>query len=696
MSKKFKLESVGIEVEIGKHALQADGAVWVRNGKNVLLATAVGSKEQREYMGFFPLTVEYRERPVAAGRIPGGYIKREGRLSDSEVLASRTIDRGIRPLFPKFYFNEVQVMASLLSSDGSFPSEVLGVIGASLALTISGMPFLGPIGAVEVNRIDGKWTFNDGHAVSSDSPDHFVVVGTADGICMVEGMCDHLIEDDLLDVLETAQEKIREQVEWQLEIKKELGVTQKEVVETFDWAGWAEKVRSVMPTNWNEILFSSDKKDFRRQLSEAKDSVKAKFETEVNNGEISSKELGFLFDLALKEHASDEVFKAGKRFDGRKFDEVRQISSEVGFLPCVHGSALFTRGDTQALSSVTLGAAQDAQKVETLFGGTEARTFMLHYNFPPYSTGEVRPLRGVGRREIGHGYLAETSFYNVLPSQNDFPYTVRSVVDILSSNGSSSMASVCATTLSLMDAGVPVKDMIAGIAMGLMQSSSGEFFVISDILGSEDAHGLMDFKVTGSESGIMSFQMDIKTREGLPRDVLKKALEAARAGRLHILSEMKKTLTEPRETVSENAPRVVSLKIETDKIGLLIGPGGKTIKDITSKTDTSVDIEDDGVVKIFAKSKASLDEAHGIIKALTGEIEVGTEYDGIVRSIVDFGMFVQIVPGKDGLVHISAIAKDKQKDLTNICEIGSKLKVVVTAYDKRTGRIRLVAPELEK
>ncbi|MCK4499698.1 polyribonucleotide nucleotidyltransferase [Candidatus Babeliales bacterium] len=620
MSKKFTLESAGIEVEIGKHALQADGSVWIRSGKTVLLATAVASKEQKEYMGFFPLTIEYRERPVAAGKFPGGYIKREGRLSDAEVLASRTIDRGIRPLFPKFYFNEVQVMSSLLSSDGSFPGDILGVIGSSLALTISGLPFLGPIGAVEVTKVDGKWLLNAEHSLTNGSLDHFVVVGTANGICMVEGHCDHREESELLDVLAQAHDEIKKQVEWQLEIKKELGVETKVVASTMDWDGWAAKVKAVMPNNWNDILFAANKESFGEQLSAAKTSVKDNFKDAVASGEISSKELGFLFDLALKEKASDVISKAGKRFDGRKFDEIRNISSEVGFLPCVHGSSLFTRGDTQALSSISLGAAQDAQKVEKLLGEVKERNFMLHYNFPPYSTGEVRFLRGVGRREIGHGYLAEMSFYNVLPDHNDFPYTIRSVVDVLSSNGSSSMAAVCSTTLSLMDAGVPLKEMVAGIAMGLLQDSDGKYFVISDILGSEDAYGLMDFKITGSESGILAFQMDIKARDGLPREVLTNALESARAGRLHILSEMKKTLQAPRADVAETAPRVTTIKIDKEKIGLLIGPGGKTIKDLTARTETSIDIDDDGVVKIFAKSKEKMEEAKSAVKALGGDI----------------------------------------------------------------------------
>lgn len=695
MPKVFKLESSGIEVEIGKHAFQADGAAWIRCGKNVLLATAVVSKDAKEYAGFFPLTVEYRERPVAAGKIPGGYIKREGRLSDSEILSCRTIDRGIRPLFPKFYSHEVQVMASLLSSDGTFPSEVLGVLGSSIALTIAKtIPFLGPIGAAQVQKLADNWVINAGEA-SEASKDHFTVVGTADGICMVEGYCDHIDESTLLDLLARAHEEIKKQVAWQLEIQKALGIKTEMPKFVFDWHAWEAKVRKVMPTDWSGLI-GVDKATFSERVGAARKVVYGAFAKEIEAKEVGQKELDYLFDAVLKETVPSVLSAKQQRFDGRKFDQVRPISCEVGFLPGTHGSALFTRGETQALSSVTLGATQDAQKVETLLDGIKERTFMLHYNFPPFSTGEIKPLRGVGRREIGHGYLAENSFKNVLPAQEGFPYTIRSVVDILASNGSSSMASVCATSLSLMDAGVPLTEAVAGIAMGLCKDANGNYFVLTDILGSEDAYGLMDFKVAGNEKGILSFQMDIKERAGLPREVLARAMAAARIGIKHILGEMAKALMAPRAELAAHAPRVATMTIDKEKIGALIGPGGKTIREISTKADVTIDVNDDGMVKIFSKSGESAALAKGMIKAITGDIEVGATYDGLVRSIVEFGIFVQLVPGKDGLVHVSSIAREKQRKLEELAPVGSILKVVVTANDTKTGRIRLVAPSLEK
>lgn len=694
MPKTFTFESGALEVEIGKHARQAGGAVWIKSGKNVLLSTAVGSADEKDYIGFFPLTIEYRERPTAVGKFPGGYIKREGRLSQNEVLTSRTIDRGIRPLFPKFYFNEVQVMSSLLSSDGSFPSDVMGIIGSSLALVLSDMPFMGPIGAVKACKVDDKWLLNASHEQTSQTKDSLIVVGNLNGIMMVEGHCNSLQEAELLEVIRDAHVEIKKQVTWQNEIAAEMGITPVEHKSEFDWDGWFAKISAAMPSDLDKILSAESNLRLNHQIRTAKKAVTEQFADAVAAGEISKKQLGDLFTFALKEKAADIIGKQGKRFDGREFDQVRKITTEVGMLPCAHGSSLFTRGETQALSSITLGASGDAQKMETLLDGVKEETFMLHYNFPPYSVGEIRPLRGVGRREIGHGYLAQSSFYNVIPSQEEFTYTIRSVVDVLGSNGSSSMATVCATTLALMDAGVPLKSMLAGIAMGLLRDSDGKYIVLSDILGSEDAYGLMDFKVVGNDDGIMGFQMDIKSRDGLPEEVLEKALAAAKVGRLKILEKMREELNAPRKSVADNAPRVSSINIDTDKIGLLIGPSGKTIKDISAKTDTSIDVDDTGLVKIFAKTEEASIAAQGMIKALTGDVEIGSEYDGIIRSVVGFGIFVQIVPGKDGLVHISAVVREKQSDLANLCEVGKKLRVTVTAYDKKTGRIRLVAPSL--
>ncbi|MCB9492946.1 MAG: polyribonucleotide nucleotidyltransferase [Epsilonproteobacteria bacterium] len=696
MHKAFQAPELGLEVEIGKYARQADGAVWIKAGKNVVLTTAVGAKEAKDFIGFFPLTVEYRERTSAAGRIPGGYIKREGRLSDIEVLTSRLIDRPIRPLFPHFFFNEVQVLSTVYSSDGKFPTSILGMLSASLALTVSDIPFLGPIGAVQASKKDGKWAFNLDHESVENSDSDIVIAGTENGISMVEGHCNNLAEDELIDLLFSAHEVIKKQVAWQVSIQKELGVQKREVTQTVDWAGWKEKIKNALPSNFIEAFFVSPKKAERNKaVQKLYTDLFSTLSAEMNAEGVSSSVVNYLCDEIFKEALPDAIIKKGKRIDDRPFDRVRDITVETGMLPCVHGSGLFQRGETQVLSSLTLGSGQDSQKIETLIGGSQERCFMLHYNFPPFCTGEVKPIRGVGRREIGHGYLAETSFLNVLPSQEEFPYTVRSITDVLESNGSSSMASVCATTMALMDAGVPIKDMVGGIAMGLVKSSTGDYQVLTDILGTEDGFGLMDFKVTGTKSGIMAFQLDIKDKVGLPREVLVKSLEQARAARLHILEKMSAVMDAPRKEVSPLAPRVFSFKIPQDKIGAIIGPGGKNIKEIIAQTDTQIDIEDDGLVKIYSKDGESLKKAERWVRILAGDIEVGSTFEGIIRRFADFGLFVELVAGKEGLVHVSSIARDKQRTIDQEYKVGDPLTVKVTAYDKETGRIRLVAPELE-
>lgn len=696
MHKIFSLPEMGLEVEIGRFARQADGAAWLRAGNNIILATAVASKEAKEFGGFFPLTVEFRERPSAAGKIPGGYIKREGRLSDSEILTSRNIDRPIRPLFPPYYFNEVQIISTVFSSDGKFPTNILSIIGASLALTISPIPFLGPVGAVQASKVNGKWKFNAEHAEIEASDSDIVIAGTQEGICMVEGHCNEVPEQELLDLLFDAHELIKKQVAWQLEIKQALNVKEEIPASPYDWEFWKEQVKKSLPVDFIDGFFQASKKARRDVIKALLSDICAKFEQDINEGKISASALEFLFDSIVKEKVPDFVAKKQKRVDLRGFDQVRPISCDVGLLPCAHGSACFLRGETQALASLTLGTTQDAQKVETVLGGVQERSFMLHYNFPPFSTGEAKPMRGAGRREIGHGYLAESSFANVLPSQDVFPYTTRLVVDILESNGSSSMATVCSTTLALMDAGVPIKSMISGVAMGLLRDSSSNYYVLTDILGDEDAFGLMDFKVTGTSKGIMAFQLDIKDKVGLPREVFARALEQAKQGRLHILNEMQKVLSEPRKQLSVNAPRVLYFKVPTDKIGAIIGPSGKVIKEIIAKTGTQIDISDDGGVKIYSKESAQAKEAEAWVKILAGDIEIGSTFDGIIRRIAEFGLFVELVPGKEGLVHVSTIARSRQHDLERKYQVGDQLKVRVTAYDRESDRIRLVAPDLER
>lgn len=694
MSKVFTLKELGLEVEIGKYATQADGAAWIKHGKNVVLSTAVASKEEKDFMGFFPLTVEYREKTSAAGRFPGGYIKREGRLSDTEVLSSRMIDRPIRPLFPKYYFNEVQLISAVYSYDGTFPPNILATIGSSLALTISGVPFLGPIGAVQVGRVDGKWVFNAPCEEMDKSDVDLIVAGTMDGVCMVEGHCDSISEADLIEAFFGAHEVIKKQVAWQLEIKKELGVVDEKPKTEF-WFEWEEKVRAVLKPERCEALFAPKKEEQNAALKALKEEVLGHFEDEMRAGIISKSQIMYLLDTLLKEDLPNAVAKLQKRLDGRDFKTVREITSEVGILPTVHGSAMFKRGDTQALASLTLGTAQDAQRGEDL-RGEKSRTFMLHYNFPPFSTGEARPIRGVGRREIGHGYLAETSFAHMIPSQDDFPYTIRSLVDVLGSNGSSSMATVCATTLALMDAGVPLKDVVGGIAMGMMKDSSGQSYVLTDILGAEDAFGLMDFKVTGTKTGVLAVQMDIKAKAGLTKELLERALEQARVARLHIIDKIGEVLDKPRPKLSELAPRVFSFKISPDKIGAIIGPGGKTIKEVIAVTETEIDITDDGLVKIYSSDSASASKAETWIKVLAGSVEVGAVFHGKIKRIAEFGLFVELVPGKDGLVHVSSIARPKQRTISRDYKVGDTMKVKVIAVEAETGRIRLVAPELQE
>lgn len=695
MSKKFTLQSQGIEVELGKFARQADGSAWIRSGNNVVLATVCAAKEEKDFMGFFPLTVEFRERSSAAGKIPGGFFKREGKLSDAEVLISRIIDRPIRPLFPKQFFNELQIIATVHSSDGKFPSSILAIIGSSLALTISDLPFLGPVGAVQIANVKGSWKFNPTYEELEASDADLIVAGTKDGICMVEGECNNVSEAELIDLFYKAHELVVEQVNWQLSIAKELGVVKRELSSKIDFDAIEQRVQAALPKDFADQFYGDAKSERSMVMENLKEVLATEFAAELEAGTVTKPVLQFVLESLVKEILPAHIAAKKMRIDGRKFDQIRPIYSEVSTIPCSHGSSLFQRGETQALAAVTLGTGQDAQKIETLFGGLEEHSFMLHYNFPPFATGEVRPLRGVGRREIGHGFLALTSFHNVLPSQAEFPYTIRSLVDVLESNGSSSMATVCSTTLAMMDAGVPLKAMVAGVAMGLLRDTEGKLHVISDILGAEDAFGLMDLKVTGTDTGVMALQLDIKDKVGLTKELMARAFTQARAGILHILGEMRKTMTAPRKEISPFAPRVSLMKIASDKIGAVIGTGGKTIKEIVAKTGAQIDIEDDGTIKIFAKNTAVAKEAEDWIKTLVGDVEVGAVFDGKIVRYAEFGMFIELVPGRDGLIHISAIAKSKQKDIEQHHKVGDRLKVRVTAYDPDTGRIRLVAPDLE-
>lgn len=689
MVRTFRNEEFGFEVEIGKVARQADGAVMLKQGGTVILATAT-SAPSKEFPGFLPLTTEYREQYSAAGKIPGGYFKREGKLSDREILTSRLIDRAIRPLFPYNYFDQLQILTTVYSVDKEHAPNTIALLAASLALSISKIPFLGPIGVIEIGRINGQWIFNPTHPQQLTSDMRIVVAGTQEGIVMVEGSTDELSEKDFVDVLFQAHEKIKKLIVWQKEIQAALAFEQPLHEDTYGFDVWKTEVSKFLTDERVQRMYSENKHERYTNLALLQADFASEYAEKIDTTGVPGSVIDYIITDELQEKLSNFIFKNNKRVDGRDFTTVRPISIEVGLLPFTHGSALFTRGNTQALASVTLGSGQDEQRIDTLM--TEEPgigSFMLHYNFPPFATGEVKPMRGTSRRETGHGYLARSAFDFLRPTPEQFPYTTRVVVDILESDGSSSMATACSTTMALMQAGVPIKKMVAGVAMGLLEKSAGEFQSLTDISGFEDAFGLMDFKVVGTDVGITAIQMDVKYKGGLPRKVFEHALEQARAGRLHILGEMRKVMTVPKAELSPLVPKVITLSIHTDKIGAIIGSGGKTIREITESTGTSIDIEPDGLVKIFGGPDAQIDLAVKWVKTLAGQIEKGAIFNGKVRRIVDFGIFVELVPGLDGLVHVSNIPRDLQRTFMQTFKLNDDVKVEVLDHDEVTGRTSL-------
>jgi polyribonucleotide nucleotidyltransferase len=688
MEKKFTLPEYGIEVTLGKFAEQSDGAVWIQQGGTVVLSTACMSPSS-EFPGFLPLTVEYREYFSAAGRIPGGYFKREGKPSDNDVLVSRLIDRAIRPLFPEDFFEQLQIINSVYSVDKIHEPSVLGLLASSLALTISQIPFLGPVGAVNVARVDGQWVFNPTYPQTAESNVKITVAGTQEGVCMLEGTCDEISEAEFVDLLFKAHEEIKKQVAWQLDIQRQIGAPKAEPVQHFDMALWQKRAFDFLTPDAVSILFHADKLVRNEGFDRLRKDFFAKFTASESAEEIASQRvLEFVFNKVLADVLTEETFKRGKRLDDRPFNKIRTIDVEVGLLPFNHGSALFTRGRTQALVSATLGGGTDTQRIEDVMAEPYESTFMLHYNFPPFSVGEVRAMRGPGRREVGHGYLAASALRTVLPKSGEFPYTIRLVADMLESDGSTSMATVCGSTMALMNAGVPISSMVSGIAMGLLKSREGKFQALSDISGNEDQFGLMDFKVAGTDQGITAIQMDIKAKEGLPREVFEMALAQAKEGRAHILGEMRKVMTAPNPKVSDLVPQIVTVKVATDKIGAIIGTGGKVIREITEKTSTTIDIDDDGTVRIFGHPGEKLDKAVHWVKTLGGAIERGAVYEGPIKKIAEFGIFVELVPGVDGLVHVSNIPREVG-DFSKTMKQGEVVKVSVIDYDPSTGRIRL-------
>jgi polyribonucleotide nucleotidyltransferase len=672
-----------ISIETGRIAKQASGAVLVRLGDTVIMVTAVGNKQAREGTDFFPLTCEYTERQYAGGKIPGGFFKREARPREDEILTCRIMDRPIRPMFPDGFFNEVQVIGTLLSSDRQNKADILAVIGASAALHISDLPFDGPIAAVRVGRIDGEFIAFPTVDEMEKSDMDVIMAATRDAITMVEAGSLEITEKELIDALEFGHKSIIPLLDLQEAIRQSVGKP-KWTVEPQIIDGQVEKrVKELLADKMDEATRIKEKHARYSKIDEISSWAKEQLILEFPDKEVDiSAAVG-----NLKKHiVRERVLAKGERIDGRSTTEIRPITTEIGILPRVHGSALFTRGETQAIVTATLGLSADEQRLDGLY--TEPnKSFMLHYNFPPYSVGEARMLRSTSRREIGHGALAERALVSVLPDKDEFPYTIRVVSEITESNGSSSMASVCGGCLSLMDCGVPIKAPVAGIAMGLM-TDGDRTAILSDILGDEDHLGDMDFKVTGTAKGITAVQMDIKIK-GLKREILEQALEQARLGRLHILGKMLETIGEPRKELSAWAPRITTLKIKPDQIRIVIGQGGKTIRGIIEQTGVNIEVQDDGTVYIASADSDASAKALAIIEGLIREPEVDEEFEGTVVRLADFGAFVNILPNIDGLVHISELAWQRVDKVEDVCKEGDIIKVKVLEIDRSTGKIRL-------
>ncbi|WP_103664754.1 polyribonucleotide nucleotidyltransferase [Gracilimonas amylolytica] len=688
-----------LSIETGRIAKQADGAVVVRMGDTQVLCTAVSAKEPKPGQGFFPLVVDHRESFSAGGRFPGGFMKREGRPSEKEVLASRLIDRSLRPLFPKGYLCETQIISSVLSSDGENDGDVLGGFGASAALHMSDVPFDGPMAEVRVGRVDGEYVINPTLSELENSDIDMIVGGTADSVLMMEGEMGEISEDEMLGAIKAAHASIITLCEFQEELREEYGKPKREFVPEGYPEEIENKVRELATDKIKEVVnIGLGKEEYSEKLNEAKDSVVAELEEEYEE------EIGTIKDILgdiEKEELRNMILEKKRRIDGRNPEDIRDIWTQVGYLARTHGSAIFTRGETQALVSVTLGTKKDAQGVDTLFD-EEDKKFYLHYNFPPYSVGEAGFLRGPGRREIGHGHLAERALKMMMPSFDDFGYVIRIISDITESNGSSSMASVCGGSMALMSAGVPLKKPVAGIAMGMIVGENNSV-VLSDIRGEEDFMGDMDFKTAGTADGITACQMDMKVK-GISFEVMEEALKQAHAGRIHILGKMAETISKPSETLSEYAPQFINMTIDGDMIGAVIGPGGKVIQTLQKETDTEIWIEEDesgkGKITISADSLDKAEDAQNRIKAITGQLEEGATYKGEVKSIKDFGAFVEIAPGRDGLLHISEIDHSHVKNVTDYMNVGDEIEVKLLKIEPgnklRLSRKALLAKDEEE
>ncbi|PKN77442.1 MAG: polyribonucleotide nucleotidyltransferase [Deltaproteobacteria bacterium HGW-Deltaproteobacteria-10] len=699
MSNIFSTDFAGRNITLKTNyvAAQADGSALVYYGDTVVLVTAVSLKTARAGIDFLPLTVDYQEMTYAAGKIPGGFFKREGRLNEREILISRIVDRSIRPLFPKGYYSETQMVATVLSVDKENDAEIAAMIGASAALEISNIPFKGPIAGVRVGRINGELVCNASAEKMQQSELNIFMVGrkvtpSKSGrdydveLVMMEGDAKEVAEDIVVDAIKFGLEAIRPVIDLQDKMRQEIGREKRPVAEVETNDELTAKVSAAALAGLQEGYSMPRKLERYGRLDE----VRAKVIAEVGGDDAAvCKKVAAIIEELERRILRDMIIKDKKRIDGRSSTDIRPISSEVGILPRAHGSALFNRGETQALAALTLGTSSDEQRLDYI-AAEERRSFILHYNFPPYSVGEAKSLRSPGRREIGHGALARKALVPVLPAADVFPYTIRIVSEILSSNGSSSMATVCGGILSLMDAGVPVKDVVAGIAMGLLKEGE-DVVVLSDILGDEDHAGDMDFKVCGTEKGITAMQMDIKI-DGLTENILRQALAQARAGRVHIIGKIRETLAAPRTDISLYAPRITTVKVKEDQVRTVIGSGGKNIRQIISETGVSIDVEDDGTVTIASSDAEAAARAVAMIKWLTEEAEVGKIYRGTVKKIVDFGAFVEILPGTEGLLHISQISKERVNKVSDVLKEGDEVMVKVLEMDKQ-GKIRLSRKE---
>ncbi|MEI7704744.1 MAG: polyribonucleotide nucleotidyltransferase [Deltaproteobacteria bacterium] len=685
-----------IVLETGKVAKQADGSIWIRHGDSIVLVTVVSAKERKEGIDFFPLTVDYQEKLFAAGKIPGSFFRREGRLTEKETLVSRMVDRSCRPLFPDGYANETQLICTVISFDQENDTDVLALTGASAALAVSDVPFHGHIAGVRVGRVGGTFIANPTLAQRAEADLDIVLAASRDAVVMVEGGGKEISEDVMVDALLFGQAAVQPLLDAQDRLAAAVGKAKRAFEPPKSDAALQQKVKALTWEKVRAAYARNEKHDRYGRLSEIKKELLEALRAEAAGDAAAlsalsarEKEIKGYYEDVKYEYMRKMITDEGKRIGGRGPADIRLITCEVGLLPRVHGSSLFTRGETQALVATTLGTSEDEQRVEMLTG-MHFKKFMLHYNFPPFSVGEAKFLRGPGRREIGHGALAERALRAVLPAEDKFPYTIRIVSDIMESNGSSSMASVCGGCLSLMDAGVPVRAPVAGIAMGLIKEGE-KIAILSDILGDEDHLGDMDFKVCGTEAGITAIQMDIKIG-GVTRKILQDALDQAARGRKHILGEMAKSLPASRGDISAYAPRITSIKIRTERIKDVIGPGGKVIKDITARTGCSININDDGTINIASPNQTQVDAAIKMIKNLTQEADVGKTYLGTVRKIAEFGAFVEIFPGTDGLIHISELSDKRVKSVSEVLQEGEEVLVKVISVD-RAGKIRLSRKE---